>query len=423
MTLVKPVIVVPGITGTTLHDEYPLDADNVWSITSKEYDKVTLHPDNRRYEMLEPARVVSGSLFDIPYNEFIKDLRHDLTQDEDEPVPVFQFPYDWRQPLELTQERLAQFIDEVIERTKLLRHYHKDRYGDKPKVNLVGHSMGGLIIAGYIATKGSKKVHKVASLGAPFQGTPEAVRKITTGTSSQRERSAARLTPALYYLLPKYEGAVCAAPGLCHDLFNVKSWQPSIIDTLATFISKHGLSPSKSYETQACELLQAMLDEAREYRRRLEELSFSNDSDFSSRDWLCIVGIGENTPVTLHIEREDEQPQFNFDDSIWREEWRQNNNSTDTGDGSVPYLGARCDFIPTEQVVCVTQDDFKFSEFTDRLLESLRGLHSILPEMNLVQRLVVSHFRGTRYRDVWGRCAPGLDPEYWNPPISGLDPK
>ena len=164
---------------------------------------------NRQYELREPARVVSGDLFDIPYKEFIEELRDNLTEDEDEPVPVFPFPYDWRQPLRLTEKELGHFIDEVIERTKLLPHYHKDCYGKQPKVNLVGHSMGGLIIAGYIATSGSEKVHKVASLGSPFRGSPEVVDRITTGGSSSRERTSARITPALYHLLPEYDAAVC----------------------------------------------------------------------------------------------------------------------------------------------------------------------------------------------------------------------
>jgi len=69
---------------------------------------------------------------------------------------VFAFPYDWRQPLEMTAQKLGDFIQEVADRTKLLAHYHKAGYADDPKVNLIGHSMGGLIIAEYLIQTGGK---------------------------------------------------------------------------------------------------------------------------------------------------------------------------------------------------------------------------------------------------------------------------
>lgn len=440
MPLVSPVIVIPGIIGTTLQDKYSVNADSVWAPRStilstifkgydifKDYDQITLHPDNLRYELREPARVVSGDLFGVVYEEFIDELRHELREEDDEPVPVFPFPYDWRQPLKLTEKELERFIDEVIERTKLLPHYHKDDYGKQPKVNLVGHSMGGLIIAGYIATNGSGKVHKVVSLGTPFRGSPEAVERITTGGSRHRERTATRLTPALYHLLPRYEGAVDVGPGLSDDLFDIKNWQPSIIRTLAKSIGRYGLPSSESHQNRALELLQAMLNEAKEYRKKLDELSFCNCRNFSSKNWLCIVGIGEKTPLTLHIQNTDGEPRFDFEASKLEEQWNQDNTSTETGDGTVPYLGARCHFIPTNQVVCVTQDDFAYRELQDRGLEKIVGLHGVLPEMNLVQRLVISHFKGAKHGKVEGIPAPDLEDREresnWNPPICDLKPK
>ena len=42
-----------------------------------------------------------------------------------------------------TAEKLGTFIDEVIARTRLMRHYAKAK---DLQVDLVGHSMGGLAI-------------------------------------------------------------------------------------------------------------------------------------------------------------------------------------------------------------------------------------------------------------------------------------
>jgi triacylglycerol esterase/lipase EstA (alpha/beta hydrolase family) len=149
-----PVIVVPGITANYLLDEYPLPPDVVWSVLTKEYERAALHPDNLVLEAVEPARLHPGQLFEIAYKELIDELRHNLRERADEEVPVFPFSYDWRQPLDVVERQLAAFVDEVIARTALLRPYYQAGYAKAPKVNLVGHSMGGLVIAGYLQASG-----------------------------------------------------------------------------------------------------------------------------------------------------------------------------------------------------------------------------------------------------------------------------
>src|SRR5262245_36553911 len=99
MALPNPDIVVPGITATYLKDEYPLPPDFVWTVMTKAYERAALHPDNLRYEATEPARLRSDQIFEIAYRELIEELRHNLTQSPDEPVPVYPFAYDWRMPL------------------------------------------------------------------------------------------------------------------------------------------------------------------------------------------------------------------------------------------------------------------------------------------------------------------------------------
>ena len=144
MVIVPPVVIVPGITATSLRDEYPLPPETVWSVLNNEFERISLHPDNIRYEAREPARIQSAQIFEIAYKELIQELRHNLCDKEDQPVPVFPFGYDWRQPLDILEAQLAAFVNEVIERTKLLRHYYDAGYSTDPKVNLIGHSMGGI---------------------------------------------------------------------------------------------------------------------------------------------------------------------------------------------------------------------------------------------------------------------------------------
>ena len=78
----NPVIVVPGIIATYLRDEYPLPPELIWQVleASKNYERASLHPDDLRYEAIEPARVVPGQLYEVAYKELIEELRHNLRQ-------------------------------------------------------------------------------------------------------------------------------------------------------------------------------------------------------------------------------------------------------------------------------------------------------------------------------------------------------
>ena len=178
----NPVIVIPGITGTSLTDEYPINPEAIWStLLDKNFERLALHPDNLRYEAREPARVVRGQVFELIYGELIGALRHDLSAKADEWTPVFAFPYDWRQPVEETAKQLTEFVGEVIERTRLLRHYLGWPL-KRQSVDLVGHSMGGLVISEYLArcqaASSDARVRRVATLGTPHQGSVEAIVKI-----------------------------------------------------------------------------------------------------------------------------------------------------------------------------------------------------------------------------------------------------
>lgn len=430
MPLPNPVIVVPGITATTLRDEYPISPEVVWSVLTKKYARATLHPNDRRFELLEPARVQPGELFGVAYGELIDDLRADLTSHGDSEVPVYPFNYDWRQPLEATELQLASFVDEVIDRTKLIPHYHKDGFAARRQVNLVGHSMGGLVIAGMLQRQGAAaKVGKVVTIAAPFRGSPEAVIKIVTGLADlgtgkprSSEREAARLTPALYHLLPSFERAVESPDGVPTDLFNINAWQKSVLRTLVAFITRHGLEPAGA-ETQAPALFAEMLSEARRHRDRIESFVPAN-AGLDENDWLMVVGVDSRTRIGLKVERVGGEPEFIVNSDLcvnnWSDRTHQAHERVDTGDGTVPYRGAMNSFVPLRKVVCVSPDDFGGWELKDRALTKLAGFHGILPNMNMLQRMIVRFFTGApdAHKNTWGRRPPDLPPDRdWDPPM------
>jgi len=443
-----PVVVIPGMTASSLRDFYPTTPEPVWGLLGpKAYERVALHPDDLRYEEREPALVRADEAFSIPYHELVRELRHDLTRDPDRPRPVFLFPYDWRQPLDATVDALAVFLREVAGRTALLRHYHRDGYREAPAVDLVGHSMGGLVAAGYLARMAERgagaplvPVRRVVSLGTPFGGSFEAVLKIVTGTSalgvsppSSRERETARVTPALYHLLPRFPGALLRSHGgLPETLFHGGIWQRGVVESIAQHIRRNGVEPPARKAdrlSDARAFLQRMLDRAAAFRDRVDGLTLDG-AGLGPRDWLAIAGVGEETRVRLLVDGPPDDPFFQLR-SLDRVQGYgagpDGPGETETGDGTVPFAAALPPFLALESVVAVTPGDFGYWELRDRLLGRLTTLHALLPAMNRTIKLCGVFLDGeagtrtTAHRGLKARRPPGVAADAWDPPLAFHD--
>ncbi|NRD58790.1 lipase/acyltransferase domain-containing protein [Corallococcus exiguus] len=99
------------------------------------------------------------------------------------------FDYDWRQDNRVTANRLCALLDSLAEAR-----------GGRVKVNLVAHSMGGLITlhclrygtgddTGEPTWAGARHVKRVVFLGTPFRGAPGMFDDFTLGTPVGRNRS------------------------------------------------------------------------------------------------------------------------------------------------------------------------------------------------------------------------------------------
>jgi len=431
MDYIPPVIFVPGITGTYLRDEYQLPPDRVWGVLEHNFARVALHPDDPRFEAVEPALVRADSVFEVPYKEIIQELRYNLCPSEDRPVPVFPFAYDWRLPLEMIESQFSDFVDEVIARTRLMSHYVEAGYGDNPKVNLIGHSMGGLIIAGYLDKKGKKApVSKVVTLATPYRGSFEAVIKIATGTANlgsdtpnSREREAARLTSSLYHLLPDIEDALeLDDPDLPTSFFNPALWQLSVIASVLEYIrTQMAFITEKEAKAQA--LFARFLEAAKAYRARIDNFRLSQTS-LQANDWLCVAGVNSETRVRMRITRTERGPMFDLGSKYRLNLWRKNPGQPKewqlTGDGTVPFEAALPYFLDPKNIVCVTPEDYGYWEVQDRVVSGVAGFHAIICNMDMLHRMIVRHFTGRPDvgGNTWGYPAPGVKPEQWEPPLS-----
>lgn len=421
-----PVIVVHATTGSLLWDHYPVDPERVWDPTAgighlprKEFLRIALHPEQPRYEAQEPARVLPSNPVPTIYSDLIGALRYDLSLSQDRPTPVFPFAYDWRLDNFESALGLGKFVEEVIQRTNLLRHYG----GACRQVDIVAHSMGGLVVAAYLASrrqsaKQPSPVRKVVTIATPFLGAVDAISKMATGEGEimgagrDRERETARTLPSLYQLLPWFDGAFVGADDEPLGLFDAANWQPTIIDSIAEFLRLYGVGDAgpavRDRRQRAHGLLQSLLDGARRFQRRVAKLDRGPDRLLAAEpragqgdsNWLVIVGLGEDTRVRARL---DAARRFTFEVSK-------------NGDGTVPLAGAVPRWANKQRVVVVTRDEFGPFEIADRVIRSLAGFHAVLPLVNVVQRWVISFLKGRPHGTLFGRSLPEI--ETWTPPIA-----
>jgi hypothetical protein len=229
------------------------------------------------------------------------------------------------------------------------------------------------------------------------------------------------------------------------DLFRAATWQPSVVLTIAEQIRLHGLEGADKTTDElvvaATTLFQALLDQASAHRVRATGLRLTQVG-MTRDDWLAVVGVGETTRVHLRLSRDASgSPWCNLTNDDRKNGYpkpvkdKAGNviaRRQDTGDGTVPYEAAVPPFLGVENLVCLCDSDFGYWELRDRVLERGIGgkhvsLHSLLPAMNVVEKLVVCHLKGeagmpaASHRGVWGRRAPDLEAkDAWRPPLTGL---
>lgn len=111
------------------------------------------------------------------------------------------FPYDWRKSIESAAENLDAFVK---------KHFPEG------KVNLITHSMGGLVAALWLAAGGAERLGRLTSIAFPAGGVETAVSALLVGYSriaavnlranKKLVHQLAWQVPSLYQMLPPLPG-------------------------------------------------------------------------------------------------------------------------------------------------------------------------------------------------------------------------
>lgn len=271
----NPVIVIPGVLGTTLRD--PSDGSVVWGSFLGNYaDPRTAHGarsvalpmaqgvalrDLR--DRVTPDGVlesVTASLVGLPveqeaYIGILQSLGVGGYRDEglagsidygDDHFTCFQFDYDWRRDNIENAKRLHQFIEE---KRAYVTAELDARYGKRDRdvrFDIVAHSMGGLLARYYlrygtadlpedgtpppITWAGAENVEHLILVAPPNAGSLGALRDLVRGTQlsfilPRYPPAVVGTMPAIYQLLPRVRHRATQTPtGANAKLFDANEW-------------------------------------------------------------------------------------------------------------------------------------------------------------------------------------------------------
>ncbi len=200
-----PVIIVPGIMSTKLYENNNLIWLNVIQIVSSISDNfldvlsmdVGGLPINNS---ILPGGVIrslnNADYFDNLFNQLI-------SANYQENIDIFEHPYDWRFGVEDIVLKLKDRIEEI----------KAERGVDK--VDLVAHSMGGLVVKEYLKDYGGSSVGKFIDIATPHAGAPSAYKVLMYGDNlgvkklfglvninANEIKQISQNMPSVYELLP-----------------------------------------------------------------------------------------------------------------------------------------------------------------------------------------------------------------------------
>lgn len=310
-----PVIIIPGIAGSELYNGTDLIWPDLLEMTTDINDQFITQNLSLNTNGNSVTSITVGSIIErvpgVPIfdTNIFEGLRIALeTTGYDLSKTLFLFPYDWRLNLDITKDLLNQKIEQIKTET------------GSSKVNIIAHSMGGLLVKDYIDQYGKNSINKLIFVGTPHLGAPKAAKILLKGDrlgvpvlEEDRVQEVAVNSPAVYELLPNstyfsnFSGYITP--------FSIFTTQP--------FYTK---SETKNYLLSQ-NLNQTVLNQAEIFfSKNLENL------DFSGVDTYNIAGCKRDTQSAY---------QLNLFNSIGRIGYG-------SGDGTVPLGSADYIDIPAE---------------------------------------------------------------------------
>ncbi len=177
-----PVLIIPGIAGTELYD----NNDRIWMNLQRMFfdvgdqflvQSLALNNDGTSQRVINTGDIIK--LIEVP-QDFLLRFREDIfsglisSLSVNNYVPessLFVLPYDWRLNID---DNIA-VLKNKIEAIKGISGFDK--------IDIVAHSMGGLLLEDYVKQYGNSSIDKLIFVGTPHLGAPKAAKTILAGDS------------------------------------------------------------------------------------------------------------------------------------------------------------------------------------------------------------------------------------------------
>ena len=246
-----PVILIPGLLGSRL--ARAVDGVELWpggtrKLLTSDYWDLALRIDPVTLEPIDDGLVPSGIFEGAAGKDFYRKIMQELRQAGgyqlarpgervgQERARLYVFTYDWRQD----NVKSVRKLDELIEQ---IRRDYDDPY---LRVDIIAHSMGGLIVRYYqrygtvdvldgnsflVTGLGLSKLRRIVLLGTPNQGTVTAVHKFLNGYRvgfSALPTEGVATMPSTFQLFPHplvdWVVNINGQP-LNFDIFDIEFWR------------------------------------------------------------------------------------------------------------------------------------------------------------------------------------------------------
>ena len=178
----RPIIIIPGIMGSNLYSSQNFTARNrvyapnfsnnlldlrlIALLRRNVSMRNTLFPRPMENMNAPNARMEYGAL---DWYQFLVDYLITAFPERE----IFFFSYDFRQDNRITAAYLYEGVTHLLSKS------------DFDKVDIVAHSMGGLIVAGYISQFTGDTLGRVVTMGTPYEGAPQVFDTVLQGNVNE----------------------------------------------------------------------------------------------------------------------------------------------------------------------------------------------------------------------------------------------
>ncbi|GHV56932.1 hypothetical protein FACS1894216_21190 [Synergistales bacterium] len=307
----NPIIFIPGIMGSELFTDKACLL-RAWLPVGHVFAKsdLSLAPDAPHLYVEYPVdqqtvffllRTYGTELFPVP-NAKVSPARKimDTLREEFPERPLYFFSYDWRLSCMDNAKSLETFINE--------KSFNK--------IDIVAHSMGGLVASEYFRTNESK-INKIITLATPYEGSPVAITRAISYTEMMGNLIADTWFTLLSKISPEIKKSFPAMAELAPTVNYytdrpMRKWDMSRYEQISNNDHDHVLE----------KIFQGNVNSAKVFHDRLQSNGYNLLLNYDKA--YFILPTGESTIGTILVDSSLNPVAISYDN----------------GDGTVPYLSA-----------------------------------------------------------------------------------